>query len=175
MSIYNESPFRHGRRYWHYNKDFATVQAENGTYAERSTFLGAYVDDEMIGYTKIVWDAHTAAIMQIVSKMAFFDRRPNNAMLSQAVRLCAEREVGYLQYEAFVYGNKADSSLTRFKKANGFVRMDVPRYYVPLTRRGALCLRLGLHKSVKDRIPARLASRVLAARDAFYSRRMRRA
>jgi hypothetical protein len=175
MSIYNESPFRHGRRYWHYNKDFATVQAENGTYAERSTFLGAYVMDEMVGYMKIVWDTRTAAIMQIVSKMASFDRRPNNALLSEAVRLCAERKVDYLQYEAFVYGNKVDSSLTRFKRANGFVRMDVPRYYVPLTRRGTLCLRLGLHKSLKDRIPERLANRLLAARDAFYARRARQA
>jgi hypothetical protein len=174
MSIYNESPFRHGRKYWHYNKDFATVQAENGTYAERSTFLGAYFEGEMIGYMKIVWDTRTAAIMQIVSKMAFFDKRPNNALLSEAVRLCTERKVGHLLYEAFVYGNKVDSSLTRFKESNGFVRMNVPRYYVPLTRRGELCLRLGLHKNQKDRIPPWLATRLLAVREKFYARRMGR-
>ena len=39
MSIFDESPVRHGRKYWHYGKDFAAVQEENGTYRERSTFL----------------------------------------------------------------------------------------------------------------------------------------
>jgi hypothetical protein len=171
MSISNESPVRHGRKYWHYGKDFATVEAEQGTYRERSTFLAAYLDDEMIGYMKIVWDTNTAAIMQILSKMQYFDRRPNNAMLSTAVRLCAEREVGHLLYESFVYGNKIDSSLTRFKRDNGFVRMDLPRYYVPITAQGRAALRLGLHRNLKDHLPQWLTSRLLRARDRWYDRR----
>ena len=68
MSIFNESPIRAGRKYWHYGKDFSTVEAENGTYHERSTFLGAYFKGEMIGYMKIVWDTRSAAIMQILNR-----------------------------------------------------------------------------------------------------------
>ena len=172
MAIYNESPIRHGRKYWHYGKDFATVQTDNGTYRERSTFLGAYFQDELIGYMKIVWDTRSAAVMQILSKMKFFEKRPNNALLSEAVRLCSERRVDYLLYERFVYGNKVHSSLTRFKASNGFVRMDLPRYYVPLSLKGKMCLRLGLHRNQKERLPQWLTTRLLDVRGRFYARRM---
>jgi hypothetical protein len=175
MSIFNESAFRHGRRYWHYGKDFQTVKAENGTYADRSVFLGAYLGDEMIGYMKIVFDAETAAVMQILSKMKHFDKRPNNAMLSEAVRVCAERRVGHLLYESFVYGKKTDSSLTRFKRENGFVRIDLPRYYVPLTTRGRIALRLGLQRPPKDRLPAWLTMKLLHLREKYYESRAARA
>lgn len=153
MSVQNESPVRAGRRYWHYGKDFATVEAEHGTYRDRATYLGAYVGDEMIGYLKLVWDARTVAIMQIVSKLAYRDLRPNNALLSEAVKLAVERRMNYLLYERFVYGQKDESSLTRFKRENGFVRMDVPSYLVPLTIRGQFALRLGLHRRLRDKIP----------------------
>lgn len=171
MAISDESPIRAGRQYWHYGKDFATVEAEQGTYRERSTFLGAYLGDEQIGYLKMVWDTHTAAIMQIVSKMEHRDKRTNNALLSEAVRLCAERGVGHLLYERFVYGNKVDSSLTRFKRENGFVRMDVPCYYVPLTSKGRLVLSLGLHKRLKDRAPQWVTEPLLGLRDKWYALR----
>lgn len=172
MSIFDESPVRHGRKYWHYGKDFAAVQAENGTYRERSTFLGAYLKDEMIGYMKIVWDTRSAAIMQILSKMEFLDKRPNNALLSEAVRLCSERGVNHLLYERFVYGNKGEDSLTRFKESNGFVRMDLPRYYVPLTHKGSLALRLGLHRDPKDLVPQWMRRRLLEFRDNWYTSRV---
>ena len=171
MSIYNESPVRQGRKFWHYGKDFDAVERENGTYRERSTFLGAYVDGEMVGYMKIVWDQQSAAIMQVLSKLEFRERRPNNAMLSEAVRLCAERKVPNLLYEKYVYGTKADSSLTRFKRENGFVRMDLPRYYVPLTVKGRMAVALGLHKDPKDLIPEGIRTRLISLRDRWYASR----
>lgn len=172
MSIFNESQIRAGRKYWHYGKEFAAVEAENGTYRDRSTFLGAYVDDEMIGYMKIVWDTRSAAIMQILSKMKFLDRRPNNALLSAAVKLSVERGVEYLLYEKFVYGSKGPDSLTRFKESNGFVRIDVPRFYVPLTTKGRIALLLGLHRNPKDLVPSWLRRQLLEYRDKWYAQRI---
>jgi hypothetical protein len=169
MSIFNESAIRAGRKYWHYGKDFETVQTENGTYCNRSTFLGAYIKDQMIGYMKIVWDVECAAIMQIVSKMSFRDKRPNNALLSEAVKLCEKRGVKYLLYERFVYGNKGEDSLTRFKQANGFVRMDLPRYYVPLTSKGKFALGLGLHRDVKDLVPQWMRRIYIDMRDKWHA------
>jgi hypothetical protein len=172
MSIYNESPIRHGKKYWHYKKDFETVKKENGTYADRSTFLAAYHQNEMIGYLKIVWDKHTGAIMQILSRMAFLDNRPNNALLAEAVRQCCSRGVGHLLYEKFIYGNKNEDSLTKFKQNNGFVKMNIPRYYVPLTKRGILALRLGLHKSPKERLPNSVIEPLLNLRARWYGHRL---
>jgi hypothetical protein len=170
-SIYDETPIRQGRKFWHYGKDFASVRKENGTYAERSIFLAAYVEGQMIGYMKIVLDEYTAAIMQILSKMAFYDRRPNNALMAAGVRECCSRRIRHLLYEKYVYEGKPDSSLTEYKKSNGFTRVDVPKYFVPLTAKGTLALQLGLNKSRKDKVPHWLLSRLIALRTTWYERR----
>jgi hypothetical protein len=170
MSIYNESPSRAGRNFWHYGKPYEAVREENGTYRDRSTFLGAYFKDEMIGYMKIVWDTRSAAIMQILSKLKFRDKRPNNALLSEAVKLCAQRGVQYLLYERYVYGNKGEDSLTRFKEGNGFVRLDLPRYFVPLTLKGSIVLKLGLHRDLKDLMPPLIRKHLIELRDRWHAR-----
>lgn len=173
MSIYNESPMRAGRKFWHYGKAFDVVESENGTYRERSTFLGAYCENEIVGYMKIVWDVRTAAIMQIISKLEYRDRRPNNALMSEAVRLCAKRGVSHLLYERLVYGNKGEDSLTRFKKENGFIRMDLPRYYIPLTTKGKIALALGLHRELKEVVPSGLRQRLVKWREKWYANRVK--
>jgi hypothetical protein len=170
-SIYNETPVRAGRRFWHFGKDLERVRVENGTYASRSTFFAAYLGDEMVGYLKVVWDKRTAAIMQILSKSACLDLRPNNALLAEAVRQCCARGVGHLIYEAFQYGNKAGDSLARFKENNGFARMDVPRYYVPLTAKGRVALQFGLHRSPKERVPEWIASPLRDLRRKWHERK----
>jgi hypothetical protein len=170
MSIYNESPIRHGKKYWHFGKNFTAVEKENGTYAGRSSFLAAYHQDQMIGYLKIVWDKNMGAIMQILSRMEFFNSRPNNALLSEAVKLCEHRGANYLLYEKFDYGKKTGDSLTKFKENNGFIRMDVPRYFIPLTRKGSIALRLGLHKDLKERLPERIMAHLRVMRSKYYNR-----
>jgi len=171
-SIYDESPIRQGRKFCHFRKDFETVKKENGTYAERSTFLAAYFQNEMIGYLKIVWDKHTAGIMEILSKISFLKNRPNNALLAEAVRQCYLRGVNYLLYYQFTYGNKNEDSLTKFKQNNGFVKMDVPRYYIPLTNKGSLALRLGLHKNLKERLPEWIMAPLRDLRTRWYERKI---
>ena len=173
MSLYNESPVRAGRKSWHYRKPFEAVEAENGTYRERSSYLGAYLQNEFIGYMKIVWDTRSAAIMQILSKLEYRDTRPNNALLSHAVKLCEQRGVRHLLYERFVYGNKGEDSLTRFKKDNGFIRVDLPRYYIPLTMKGQLALFFGLHRDAKDLVPQRVRKQLVDLRDRWYSTRFK--
>ncbi len=169
-SIYNETPVRAGRRFWHFGKDFESVRRENGTYAARSTYLAAYDRGEMVGYLKVVWDRRIAAIMQILSKTSARDRRTNNALLAEAVRQSCIRGVEYLLYERFDYGKKIGDSLTRFKQNNGFLRMDIPRYYVPLTTKGAIALRVGLHKNLRDRLPEWMAARLRELRTKWYGR-----
>ena len=40
VNIYNETPIRQGRPFWHFAKSFDVVKRENSTYAARNTFLG---------------------------------------------------------------------------------------------------------------------------------------
>ena len=64
--IYDESPVRQGTRFWHYGKNLATMKMENETYLERSEFIGAYHNHELIGFMKFVYVDRAAIIMQIL-------------------------------------------------------------------------------------------------------------
>jgi hypothetical protein len=108
--------------------------------------------------------------MQILSKINSYNKRPNDALLAEAVKQCCTRGIKYLIYENFVYGRKAESSLTDFKRGHGFTKMDVPQYFVPLTLKGFVALRLGLHKSFKEMVPFWLTSRLLNIRAKCYER-----
>jgi hypothetical protein len=171
-TIYNESPVRQGRRFWHYGKDIETVRRENQTFLERTVYMGAFLDDEMIGYARLVSDETLgqAGLMQIVSMSRHKDKAPTNALIAQAVRSCAERGIPYLVYSQFSYGKKQRDSLSDFKEANGFRRIDLPRYYVPLTVTGRLALRLGLHHGLAERVPQSVQARLRKLRAMWHNR-----
>lgn len=172
--IYNECPIRQGRRFRHHGKDFKTIYAEEATFLERSVFVGAYLNGGLIGFAKLVSDetGTQAGLMNILSMNAHRDKAPTNALIAHAVRLCAERGIRYLLYGHFAYGKKERSSLSDFKEYNGFRRIDVPRYFVPLTLRGAAALRLGLHRRWTDRLPEPLLARLRELRRAWYGRKI---
>ena len=172
--IYNETPIRQGKRFWHYGKDVATVARENGTFADQSVFIGAFVDGQLVGFVKMVLDSHggQGAMMQILSMLKHRDKAPTNALIAQAVRSCAARGIPHLVYAQFAYGKKRRDSLVVFKQSNGFKRVDVPRYYVPLTFRGTVAMSLGLHHRISDRIPEGVLARFREWRSAWYARRL---
>jgi len=91
--------------------------------------------------------------------------------VAQAVRWCTEREISFLVYSRFAYGNKVQSSITDFKERNGFQRFDVPRYYVPLTTFGKAAFRCGLHRGIIDYFPESVLSRVRKLRTAWHQRK----
>src|SRR5207253_3934897 len=136
-----------------FGKDFATVKRENGTYLDRSDFIAAYLKEELIGVVKVTYVSRIAMIMQIVAKNAHRNARPMNALLSKTVELCHTKQMSFLLYGKYVYGRHRKSLLTEFKRRNGFEEVRVPRYFVPITRRGALAVKLGLHVGLRERIP----------------------
>lgn len=171
--IYNECPVRQGRRFPHYGKDLRTVFEEEATFPERSVFLGAYCDGRLIGFAKLVSDetGTQAGLMNILSMHAHRDKATTNALIAQAVRSCAERGIRYLVYSQFAYGKRERSGISDFKEHNGFRRIDVPRYFVPLTRKGAAALRLGLHRRLTDRLPEPVLASFRELRRVWYGRK----
>src|SRR5262249_14847985 len=143
-AIYNEVPCRQGKAFAHYGKDVETVRRMSATFLDRSIFIGAYLDDQLIGFAKLVTDDNRdqASLMHIVSMVAHRDKSATNALIAQAVRSCAERHIPFLVYSHFSYGKKQRDSLSDFKEANGFQRVELPRYYVPLTLAGRAALTL---------------------------------
>jgi hypothetical protein len=131
------------------------------------------LDDSLIGFIKLVYDQTRtqAGLMNIVSSIRDRDKAPSNALVAQAVRSCADRGISYLVYSNFAYGGKQRSTLSDFKERNGFQRMDVPRYYVPLTAVGTAALRLGLHHQLSSRLPEPMLAKLRELRESWYSRR----
>ncbi len=174
QAIYNESPVRQGKPFWHFGKDLETVRKMNGTFLERSIFLGAYLEEKLIGFVKLVFDEEKsqAGLMQIVSMIGHQDKAPTNALIAQAVQSCAERGISYLWYANMSYGKKQADGLADFKRHNGFQKIEVPRYYVPLTLAGKLALRLNLHHGLPELIPEPIAASFRKIRKHWYGNKV---
>jgi hypothetical protein len=142
------------------------------TFLDRSIYVGAFLGDSMIGFIKLVTDESRtqACLVHILSMVKHKDKAPTNALIAAAVRCCADRGIRYLVYERFSYGKKKEDSLSHFKEVNGFARVDLPRYYVPLTPLGHAAFRLGLHHRLVDHLPDALTAKFRDLRRAWYSR-----
>jgi len=171
--IYDETPIRQGRPFWHYGKGLETVRGENATYLERSTFLAAYLQDELVGFIKMVRVGNAYSIMQILGMNRHFDKRPAHALIAKAVEIACSLGATQLVYCSYVYGNKEGSSITEFKRRLGFVQVNYPRYYIPLTWKGSIAVALGLHRSVRELLPGRLLDVLLILRERYYGWRLK--
>jgi len=175
--VYNESPLRQGLPNVHYGKNIEAIFHMISTFRNRAIFIGAFLDGALIGFIKLVHDetCTQAGLMHIISMNRHRDKAPTNALLAQAVRSCAERGISYLVYANFVYGNKQHGSLIDFKERNGFQKIDIPRYYVPLTGIGRVAFQLGLHRRLADYIPESLGTKLREIRTAWYKRKFQSA
>jgi hypothetical protein len=173
-AIYNEAPIRQGKPFWHYGKDLESVYKMNGTFLDRSVFIGAFFENNLIGFVKLVSDEdrRQAGLMQIISMIGHRDKAPTNALIAQAVRSCAGRGISYLWYANMSYGKKQRDTLADFKRHNGFCEIELPRYYVPLTVAGRVALRLGLHHSVSNWFPEPVTDIYRRIRKLWYTKRL---
>jgi len=164
VKIFNESPVRRGKPFWHYKKDFNTVKNEMSADPECSIFIGAFYETELIGFIKLLRTDRYAIITMILDLIAYRDKSPMNGMIAKAVEICAVHHIPYLTYTVWRRGNHGD-----FQSRNGFERIPVPRYYVPLTLTGQLALKLNLHRGLKGLLPERVVTELLNLRAKWYS------
>ena len=162
-SIFNETPIRQGRHYLHYGKDFETIKRQFSRFLFREEIFGAYLGEELVGFIMLAYAENYAYLGHIISKIAHRDLAPNNLLLAKAVERCAEKGVPYLVYALWL-----EDSLGDFKRSNGFQKFDLPRYYVPLTGKGKLALKLGLHRGWKEAVPKPLRKPLKKLRRRWY-------
>lgn len=166
--INNDSPFRQSVRNPQWGKSPEELKKDYGSFLDRSDLICAYAGDEMIGFLKLVYRGEVASILNFLPKLSHDDKRPANAMIEQAVNRCAVKGISCVTYGLFNYGNKRDSSLREFKIRNGFCEMMIPRFYVPLTNWGALCMTLKLHRGLLGVLPQWLITLGLALRSKWF-------
>lgn len=170
VAINNETPVRQGKPFWHFNKSFDEVKSETSTYPERSIFLGAYYQDELIGVLRMICAGRIAHFGLFLSMARHHDKGTSPALIAKAVEACAQNGMSHLVYAQYVY-NDYESSLTEFKRLNGFEQVLVPRYFIPLTWRGEIAMKLGLHRGFARRLPKALLAELLRWRRRWYTRR----
>lgn len=164
--IFNESPVRQGRPFWHFGKDFETVKREFSRNLFREDLIAAYYLKELIGFIFLADAGKYADITQIISSLKHRDKSPINALLAKAVQMCDERECPYLAYASWMSGTLGD-----FKRHNGFEKIDLPRYYIPLSTKGMLALRSNLHHGVRGVLPRRTVDALRMLRSEWYARK----
>lgn len=170
--IYNESPVRQGKAFWHYQKNFATVKRENSTYLDRSGFIGAYCNGELIGFIRMVYVDTIATTLQVITQKKHFDKKPMNALIAKAVEVCEQKGLSHFVYGSYIYTD-ANSSLTEFKRRNGFEEALIPRYYIPLTWKGGVALKLNLHRQLAGWIPQPVSALLRSMRNRWRDRQLR--
>ncbi len=157
QKVYNETPFREGRRYSGYGQSLSDMKKKFEDIGD-SDLLGAYIGRELIGLLWITYGDRAAMFRSFVSFLKHRDKCPNNALISEAVRSCAKRNIHFL-----VYGNKFGflPNLDRFRESQGFRKFPLPRYYVPLTAKGHVAIKLGLHRKIEYSLPLPLERALL--------------
>jgi hypothetical protein len=167
-AIFNEAPVRQGRPFWHYGKDEATVRRQFSRYIHREHMIGAYYQDEMIGLVMLGNAGRFGLTGQIISSLKHRDKATNNALIAKAVDVCASRGLDYLVYLFW-----SNDSLSEFKRRCGFERTNAPRYFVPLTAKGKLGLKLGAHRGWSAMLPDRIRLPLKTLRASWYASRER--
>ena len=171
LEIYHETPMLQGKPNRQYHTDFETAKKLNTTFLNRAQFIGAFYNNELIAYIKLVTAGRFMRTMGILAKMAHRDKGPMNLLIAKAVEICVEEKIPYLIYAKFDYGKRGSETLKDFKKNLGFENIILPRYYIPLNVWGALILKLKLHYDVIDILPEKLIKVLLQLRNNWYKRK----
>jgi hypothetical protein len=166
--IFNETPVRQGRKFLHYGKSADRVREEMADRPHMSVFIGAYFEEQLVGFVKLLLLKEYAMMVEIISLIAHRDKSPNNALVAAAVRECANRNMPFLLYSTWVEG-----TLGSFKSNNGFQSVAMPRYYVPLNLAGQAALRMGLHHGAWSLLPEKARDGLKALRARWYARASR--
>jgi hypothetical protein len=140
--IFNQSPVRRGKKFWHYGKPLDVVRAEMGEDLPNSIFIGAYYQGDLIAFLKLLLTDRGAVVMMLLDLMEHRDKSPMNGMIAKAVEVLASREIRFLTY--------------------------VPRYYIPLSTKGSLAVRFRTHRGVRGLVPDAVMAHLLNARAKWY-------
>jgi hypothetical protein len=151
--IYNETPIRQEREFPHYGTQLQAVI--NGIcLSQNCIYVGAYFQEEFVGFIQLVHGHDIALISQILSLQKHWDKAVNNALVAKAIEFCANKKIRWIMYGRM--GNHP--SLDKFKQSIGFSRFPLTRYYIPITKKGRIAVKMGLHREIKDVLPQPIKS-----------------
>jgi hypothetical protein len=133
----------------------------------REDLITAYLDDELVGFAMVGNARRCRELGQIISRLAYRHYGINNALIAAAVAVCECQKLPYFAYYGWGYG-----ALVDFKGHDRFAEVRLPRCHVPLTARGRIALRFGVHRGWKEEVlsPTRDRLRRLRSRQSRIER-----
>jgi hypothetical protein len=161
--IYDETPVRQGKPFWHYKKDLDVLKKDLSRDLERSDFIGAYYNDQLIGFIKLLYADKVADPVLCISMIEHYDKYPNNALIGEAVKIAYKKYIPHIHY-----GSWRRDSHASFLASVGFEKVLCPRYYCPLTTKGKIALKLRLHKGLFGVLPENVRERLKDARQFLF-------
>jgi hypothetical protein len=174
IDLNNDAPVRQGKPFTHFGKAFDQVVKDQASFLDRSDYICAYAGEELIGVLKLVCRGDVASILTFLSKKSQQDKRPANALIAKAVELCEQKKMSHLIFGMFNYGNKRDTSLREFKIRHGFGEILVPHFFVPLTAKGTICVKLKIHRGLLGILPHGVITVLIGARAKWQQFKMSR-
>jgi hypothetical protein len=146
--IYHETPIRQERAFPHYGAPLQAV-IDGLSSTRNAIYIGAYLQNELVGFIQLINGDRIGIISQMLSLQKHWDKAINNALIAKAAEVCANNHV-----KSVMYGRMGNHpTLDNFKQSNGFCPFQLTRYYIPLTRKGKIAIKLGLHRELKDALP----------------------
>jgi hypothetical protein len=173
VKLNDSAVYRQRHRFGHYGKSFEAVKKDYSDFVDRSEYLGAYYQSELVGILRIIHIGEIASIMQLLCMPQHYDKRPANALIAGAVRGCADNKIKYLVYGQYVYGVNTKAPLKEFKRRNGFRQIQIPSYYIPLTIKGRIAIKLHMHMGIKNFLPKPVMKLAIDMRNKFLEWRQR--
>lgn len=165
VTIYNETPIRQGRPYTHYGKNFETVKSELIKGMRQCDFIGAFYNNDLIGFIQLGYAGKSAIPFGMVAKIEHRDKAPQTALIAKAIEICADKGISYL-----LYGDWLRGGIGEYKKRIGCIKVSVPRYYIPLSLKGKLALKYNLHMGFRRLLPEKTIDYLIELRSRWYSK-----
>ena len=169
VELNNDSPVRQGKAFTHFGKTLSEVARDQEDFLDHCDYICAYHEGELIGVVKLIYRGDIASVLTFLPKASHSDKRPANALMAKVVELCTEKKMLYVIFGLFNYQKKHDTSLREFKIRNGFEEVLVPRYFVPLSWKGAIATRLGLYYGLIGLLPHSVITFLVGVRAKLYS------
>ena len=163
--IFNEVPIRQGRPYSHYGEDFEYIKRELSKDVDKCEFIGAYYENELIGFIQLGYAGTSAIPFGMVAKIAHRDKEPQTALIAKSVKICEDKKIAYILYGAWLRGGIGD-----YKQRIGCIKISVPRYYIPLSIKGKIALKLKLHKGFARLLPEKTIDYIKNLRTKLYTK-----
>jgi hypothetical protein len=170
----DDSPLRQGKTFTHFGKTLEQVRKDQQAFLDRSDYICAYCDNELVGVIKLIYRSDVASILTFLPKASHHDKRPANAIMAKAVELCVEKGMTHLIFGKYNYGNKRHTSLREFKIRHGFEEILVPHYFLPLNIKGRIIVRLKLHRGLIGLLPHNIITFLVDLRAKLNAAKMSR-